>query len=151
MGSENPASMVIKTKRPYKTIAALIGSLLIVASVVGDAPWWKRGLLFLVLASTTFFLVTDLEIDETEISNSHPFIPLLKTKRIAWKHVKSVEIDIKSVLTDGIKNPSTVVFYFRQGGRYLVNFEPSKDEVELLKEFARKNSVEVKLTGLPPI
>lgn len=143
--------MEIKTERPYKTIVGtLIGCLLAVLAI-GNAPLWKRALIFIAFAVGVLSLVKDLVIDENGVSNTYPFIPFLRTKKIGWSEINRIEFNIKSVLTDGLKNPSTMVVSYKKGGRYLINFEPNKEQFDVIKSLAKANNVEVRLTGLPPV
>jgi hypothetical protein len=90
-------------------------------------------------------------IDEEGVLYQHPFIPFLSVKKITWTEIDKIEVTIKSVLTDGIKNPSTLEFFCKNGRKYRVSYEPTSKDVEVLKSLAYRNNVTVKMYGLPPI
>jgi len=143
--------MVIKSKRPYKWIAGILLTFALVILITQNVQWWKMILLFGVIALVMFFVISDLVIDEEGILHQHPFIPFLSVKKITWTEIDKIEVTIKSVLTDGIKNPSTLEFFYKNGRKYRVSYEPTSKDVEVLKSMAYRNNVTVKTHGLPPL
>lgn len=135
-----------KSKRKNSGLIWAVVMIVIVVLLL-DAKWIIKGVALVVLLITTSLSVSDIEMDDLGINIGFAFVPWLPCKCYTWESIELINISRKSAFVQGSKNPSRIYVTLKEGRKINFIYEPSQEEVEIIRELALHHNVDFEIKG----